>query len=115
MGMEHCIVMTTVSTAAWTLGKLTTAAAVASGCACSRTVALVIIPRIPSEPTNKLVKLRPADDFFGRLSLPPVCKMLPSAKITSRFRQFSLIVPYLVYTKKSKNIRTMEVLQFKAV
>ena len=56
MGMAHCIVISTASTALCMSGKLTTAAAVASGCACSLTVALVMRPRVPSLPRNRLVR-----------------------------------------------------------
>ena len=45
----------------WTVGKLTTAAAMDSGIAWRRTVALVIMPKVPSEPTINPVRLYPAE------------------------------------------------------
>lgn len=48
---------TVLSTAAWTLGKAQVAATVASGAGCRRSVAAVMRPSVPSEPTNSPVRL----------------------------------------------------------
>ena len=50
------------------------------------------IPSVPSEPTNKLVKLYPADVFFA---LVPVLIISPFASTTVRPRTAVLMVPYL--------------------
>ncbi len=46
----------TVLTAESMLGKLQTAAATASGNGCSRTVISLMMPSVPSEPTNSRVR-----------------------------------------------------------
>ena len=53
--------------------------------------AAVIIPRVPSEPINKFVKLYPADDFFA---LAPVFIISPFGKTTVKPEMIVLIVPY---------------------
>ena len=68
IGIELCMVCTTVSTAASIVGKWQIAAETASGIGCSFMVALVIMPKVPSDPMNKSVKLYPADDFLGPIS-----------------------------------------------
>lgn len=57
IGTPACSTCTVLSTAAWTDGKEQTADTMLSGMPYSRSVALVRIPSVPSEPTNRLVKL----------------------------------------------------------
>lgn len=57
MGTPACSTCTVLSTAAWTEGKEQTADTMPSGIPYSRSVALVRIPNVPSEPTNRFVKL----------------------------------------------------------
>lgn len=57
IGTEHCIVATTASMALLTVGNGQTAALQTAGLACSRTVAWVITPRVPSEPMKSFVRL----------------------------------------------------------
>ena len=52
----------------------------------------VIIPKVPSEPPNKFVKLYPADVFLARV---PVFIISPLAKITVNPITTVRIVPYL--------------------
>ena len=50
---------------------------------------MYVLTRVPSDPMKRLVRLYPAEDFLGLLSLPPVCNIVPSDKTTSKFKQFS--------------------------
>ena len=54
--MPSWIDWTTVSTAPSIVSKLQTAAEIASGMACSRSVTSVMMPSVPSEPTNSRVR-----------------------------------------------------------
>ena len=75
-------------------GKLTTAAATASGCGLNRTVALVMTPSVPSLPRKRFVRSYPADDLIGLWPFPPAVWMTsPLARTTSRLRTLSLMVP----------------------
>ena len=56
-GSPCCMAATTVSTAALAVGKHTTAAATVSGRGWSLTVAAVMTPKVPSDPTNSPVRL----------------------------------------------------------
>lgn len=56
-GTPACRICTVLSTAAWTEGKEQTADTMASGMPCRRSVVLVMTPRVPSEPTNRFVRL----------------------------------------------------------
>lgn len=49
-------------------------------------------PKVPSEPTNTLLRLYPADDFLG---LRLVLMTVPSERTTVKFITQSFIVPYL--------------------
>lgn len=49
-------------------------------------------PRVPSDPTNTLLRLYPAEDFLGRRL---VLMTVPSASTTVRLITQSFIVPYL--------------------
>ena len=73
------MVCTTVSTAASIVGKWQIAAETASGIGCSFMVALVIMPKVPSDPMNKSVKLYPADDFLGPISIKKTCTLKMSS------------------------------------
>ena len=90
MGIPSCIAIITTFTASSILSKSQTAAEIASGCPFNATVSSVIIPSVPSLPTNNLLRSYPADDF---LALVPVLIILPSAKTISIARTFSRIVP----------------------
>ena len=57
MGTPACRTCTVLSTAAWTEGKEHTADTMASGMPYRRNVLLVMIPKVPSDPTNRLVRL----------------------------------------------------------
>lgn len=57
IGTPACRTCTVLSTAAWTEGKEQTADTMASGMPYRRSVVLVMIPRVPSEPTKRLVRL----------------------------------------------------------
>ena len=81
----------TTSTALSIVGKSQTAAEIASGWPFNATVNSVIIPKVPSLPTNNLFKSYPADDF---LAFVPVLITLPSANTISIAKTFSRIVPY---------------------
>ena len=56
MGMPICTTSITVRTAASTVGKVATAAAVASGTPWRRRVSSVMIPSVPSLPMNSRVR-----------------------------------------------------------
>ena len=45
---------------------------------------MVMTPKVPSEPTKRLVKLYPAEDFLGLLPSPLVWMILPSDRTTSK-------------------------------
>ena len=51
-----------------------------------------MIPSVPSEPTNKLVRLYPAEVF---LVLPPVLIISPLGRTTVKPRTIVFMVPYL--------------------
>ncbi len=55
-GTPSWIVAMTVFTAESIVGKLQTATATASGNGCSRSVISLMIPSVPSDPTNKRVR-----------------------------------------------------------
>ena len=55
-GMPDWMVGITVSTASSRVSKLQTAAEIASGTPCSRSVTSVMTPSVPSEPTNSRVR-----------------------------------------------------------
>ena len=63
-----------------------------SGCLTILNLALVMMPRVPSEPTKKGIRLGPEECFgTGR-----VLMMSPLGRTTSRDRHMSSILPYLV-------------------
>lgn len=57
MGTPACRICTVLSTAAWTEGKEHTADTTDSGMPYRHSVVLVMVPRVPSEPTNRFVRL----------------------------------------------------------
>lgn len=71
------------------------AIAIQLGKACNLSLTDVIIPSVPSDPTNKFVRFIPADDLQARQCLPAVSMMSPFATTISRPSTFSFIVPYL--------------------
>ena len=89
------------------VGNVTTATLVSSGITVNFSVISVTIPRVPSEPMNKLVRLYPAADLLRMISSYRishsdtyrgrrlVLMMLPSARTTVRLMTQSFIVPYL--------------------
>ena len=81
-----------VLTAFCVLEKEITATRVFCGAPVSLREASVTMPRVPSEPIIRLVRLYPAFDFRGRLR---VLTMVPSARTIVRPRTQSFIVPYL--------------------
>ncbi len=90
-GMPSCTDSTTDRTASARPGKAHTAAAIASGTGCRRTVSSVITPRVPSEPTRRRVRSYPADDFLAR---PAVRTTSPFASTAVSETTLSRIVPY---------------------
>ena len=90
IGTPACTVAIAVATAASTLGSEHTADDTASGMGRRRRVSSVIMPSVPSEPMNRCVKSKPAEDLRARV---PVWMTRPSASTTSRSRTFSRIVP----------------------
>ena len=63
-----------------------------SGIGTKRRCTSVIIPSVPSEPTNRPVRLYPADVF---LVLPPVLIVSPFGSTTVNPKTIVFIVPYL--------------------
>lgn len=61
------------------VGKVTTATLVSWGITVNLSVISVTIPRVPSEPMNKFVKLYPAADLLMQVSLggPPSIRYIP--------------------------------------
>jgi hypothetical protein len=78
-------------TASSMVGKEQTAEAMASGIPNNFRVTSVMMPRVPSEPTNKRVRSYPAADFRLRRA---VCITRPSDKTTFNDMTVSRIVPY---------------------
>ena len=90
------------------VGKVTTATLVSCGTTASFKVISVTMPSVPSEPTKRLVRLYPAEDFleivslshiekcnnFAYLGLRLVLMTVPSARTTVRLMTQSFIVPY---------------------
>lgn len=64
IGTPDCRICTVLSTAAWTEGKEQMADTMDSGMPYRRSVVLVMMPKVPSDPTNRLVRLYPADVFL---------------------------------------------------
>lgn len=64
----------------------------AGGCGRSARTALTTMPRLPSEPTNSLVRSYPATPLAVRR---PVLSSRPSARTTSRPSTYSAVTPYL--------------------
>lgn len=61
-------------------------------------------PKVPSEPTNRLFRLYPADDFLGLLL---VLITVPSDRTTVRLMTQSFIVPYLTALVPEQLVPTM--------
>jgi hypothetical protein len=79
-----------VLTASATDGKEQIAADTASGSGYRRSVTSVMMPSVPSLPTNSRVRSYPADDLRARV---PVRTASPPAVTTSSDSTFSRIVP----------------------
>ena len=67
-----------------------TPAAIASGIPASLSVISVMMPSVPSDPTNKRVRSYPADDFLARLA---VLISSPLANTALSDRTLSFMVP----------------------
>ena len=55
----------------------------AAGFGWTRSLIRVRMPRVPSDPTNSLVRSMPLDDLRALLLTPPVTITVPSASTTS--------------------------------
>lgn len=106
-GIPALMILDAAAAASRIVGKVTTATLVSCGITASLRVISVTNPSVPSEPTNRFVRLYPAEDFLSQhrqLSIKfiegpsyrgrrRVLMTVPSARTTVKLITQSFIVP----------------------